>query len=58
MPKAAFKLAHGGARIDTPPPRFGEHNDAVLSELGYGEDEIAQLRADKVIGEKPGQEED
>lgn len=58
VPKAAFKLAHGGARIDTPPPRFGEHNDAVLSELGYGEDEIAQLRADKVIGEKPGQEED
>jgi crotonobetainyl-CoA:carnitine CoA-transferase CaiB-like acyl-CoA transferase len=53
VPKAAFKLAHGGAAIRTPPPRFGEHNDEVLAEIGYSAEEIARLRADKVIGERP-----
>lgn len=56
VPVAAFKLAHGGARIDTPPPRFGEHNDAVLRELGYSEGEIARLRQDAVIGPRPPEE--
>jgi crotonobetainyl-CoA:carnitine CoA-transferase CaiB-like acyl-CoA transferase len=54
VPVTAFKLAHGGARIDTPPPRFGEHNDVVLRELGYSDDDIDRLRADKVIGAAPG----
>jgi crotonobetainyl-CoA:carnitine CoA-transferase CaiB-like acyl-CoA transferase len=53
VPLAAFKLAHGGAAIRTPPPQFGEHNDEVLSEIGYSAAEIAGLRADKVIGERP-----
>ena len=30
-------------------PLLGEHTDEVLAELGYGKDQIAQLRADKVI---------
>jgi formyl-CoA transferase len=30
-------------------PLLGEHTDEVLSELGYGAEEIAALRADKVI---------
>src|SRR5207245_1137432 len=30
-------------------PELGEHNDAVLGELGYGPAEIAELRARKVI---------
>ncbi len=34
----------------TPPPLLGEHTDAVLSGLlGYTEDQIAQLRAGKVV---------
>jgi crotonobetainyl-CoA:carnitine CoA-transferase CaiB-like acyl-CoA transferase len=53
VPMAAFKLAHGGAHIDSPPPRFGEHNDEVLSEIGYSRDEIGKLRQDKIIGEAP-----
>jgi crotonobetainyl-CoA:carnitine CoA-transferase CaiB-like acyl-CoA transferase len=53
VPVAAFKLKHGGPRIDSPPPRFGEHNDQILAELGYSADQIARLRADKVIGERP-----
>jgi formyl-CoA transferase len=30
-------------------PALGEHNDAVLSELGYDAATIAQLRNDKII---------
>jgi crotonobetainyl-CoA:carnitine CoA-transferase CaiB-like acyl-CoA transferase len=44
VPKAAFRLAHGGARIDRPPPRMGEHTDEVLASLGYSDGEIAALR--------------
>ena len=30
VPVAAFKFAHDGPRVDTPPPMFGQHNDEVL----------------------------
>jgi crotonobetainyl-CoA:carnitine CoA-transferase CaiB-like acyl-CoA transferase len=49
VPVAAFTFAHDGPRVDRPPPRFGEHTDEILDELGYGRDEIARLRATKVI---------
>ena len=34
VPLAAFKLAHGSASVQTPPPRMGQHTDAVLAGLG------------------------
>jgi crotonobetainyl-CoA:carnitine CoA-transferase CaiB-like acyl-CoA transferase len=49
VPLAAFTFAHGGPRIDTPPPALGEHTDAVLAEIGYGPADIARLRAARVI---------
>jgi crotonobetainyl-CoA:carnitine CoA-transferase CaiB-like acyl-CoA transferase len=49
VPVAAFKFAHGGARVDRPPPMFGEHNNEILSELGYSEADIAGFRAARVI---------
>ena len=49
VPLCAFKLAHGGASIETPPPRVGEHTDAVLASLGYSAGEIAALRTEGVI---------
>jgi len=33
VPLAAFKFAHGGPRIDTPPPQLGQHNTEILAEL-------------------------
>jgi len=45
VPVAAFKLAHGSGRIDTPPPTLGRDTDAVLGELGYSAADIAALRA-------------
>jgi len=49
VPMAAFKFAHDGPRIDTPPPALGQHTDEVLAELGYSVADIAALRAEGVI---------
>jgi len=49
VPLAAFKFAHGGPSLERPPARFGEHNDEVLADLGYGAEEIAAMRRDRVI---------
>jgi len=34
VPVAAFTFAHDGPRVDTPPPRVGQHNDEIFAELG------------------------
>lgn len=34
VPLAAFRFAHDGPRIDTPPPAVGQHNGEVFAELG------------------------
>ena len=49
MPVAAFGLAHGGARVDTPPPPLGADTEAVLAELGYAPGDIAALRASGAV---------
>lgn len=49
VPLAAFKFAHGGPSIETPPPEFGADTDAVLAEHGYAPSEIAHFRRAGVI---------
>ena len=45
---AGHALAHPG-RVRTPAPDAGEHNDQILTELGYSPSDIDTLRNDKVI---------
>jgi crotonobetainyl-CoA:carnitine CoA-transferase CaiB-like acyl-CoA transferase len=49
VPVAAFRFGHDGPSIDRPPPRFGEHNDEILAELGYSATEVASFRSANVI---------
>jgi crotonobetainyl-CoA:carnitine CoA-transferase CaiB-like acyl-CoA transferase len=49
VPVAAFKFEHDSPRVDRPPPMFGQHNQEVLTELGYSAADIAGFRADKII---------
>jgi crotonobetainyl-CoA:carnitine CoA-transferase CaiB-like acyl-CoA transferase len=43
-----FSAAHVGPQ--GPPPKLGEHTDAVLAELGLGADEIRRLRERGALG--------
>jgi crotonobetainyl-CoA:carnitine CoA-transferase CaiB-like acyl-CoA transferase len=45
VPLAAFTFAHGGPRIDTPPPQLGEHNGEILQELGLVQREPIRAKA-------------
>ena len=46
---SGFRLEHGGGSVDRPPAKLGQHTDEVLREAGYGEVEIAEMRAGKVV---------
>ena len=45
-PPVSFSETPG---LVAPPCVRGEHNDAILGELGYSADEIAQLEGDGVV---------
>ncbi len=40
------------AIIAAAPPTLGQHNDEILGALGLSADELACLRAERVIGER------
>lgn len=43
-----FRLAHGSAKVDLPPPTAGANTTSVLAEAGYSRDEIEALAAEGV----------
>lgn len=49
----AAKFTRFEAKARRPAPLLGEHNDEVLREVGYGDDEIAKLKEDAVIADRP-----
>jgi crotonobetainyl-CoA:carnitine CoA-transferase CaiB-like acyl-CoA transferase len=48
-----LRISPGPARHHrSVPPTLGQHNDEILRALGLSEDELASLRADRVIGDR------
>ena len=50
MPGSPMKLPDTPPTIRRPPPLLGQHNEEVLTQLGYKPKEIAALRHEGVIG--------
>jgi formyl-CoA transferase/CoA:oxalate CoA-transferase len=46
-----IRLSDTPGKLETAPPRFGEHNRVVLRELGFGESALSGLVTSKVIDE-------
>ena len=44
-----YRMSESPASIESGPPTPGEHNDAILGELGYSADQLEELRARSVI---------
>jgi formyl-CoA transferase/CoA:oxalate CoA-transferase len=43
------KLSKTPGRVQSPPPRLGQHTDQILINLGYTQDEIDRMRNEKII---------
>ncbi|MDY6934668.1 MAG: CaiB/BaiF CoA-transferase family protein [Spirochaetota bacterium] len=49
VPGMAVRLSETPGRVARPSPRIGEHTEEILTELGYTEDAVKQLRDKKII---------
>jgi CoA:oxalate CoA-transferase len=47
--RTGFKLDGQTPAVGTPPPRLGEHTDAILAELGYDAQDVARLKAEQAV---------
>jgi crotonobetainyl-CoA:carnitine CoA-transferase CaiB-like acyl-CoA transferase len=54
LPTVPFRFASVDRWLRSPAPLLGEHNEAILGDLlGLSRDEIVQLAADGIIGDRP-----
>jgi crotonobetainyl-CoA:carnitine CoA-transferase CaiB-like acyl-CoA transferase len=53
LPMLPFRFSRVTSWLARPAPTLGEHNDEVFAELGLSADEIAGLRSDGIVGERP-----
>jgi crotonobetainyl-CoA:carnitine CoA-transferase CaiB-like acyl-CoA transferase len=44
-----IKFLNNPAKIRSPPPKYGQHTNEILTKMGYKEEEINQLRQDGII---------
>jgi crotonobetainyl-CoA:carnitine CoA-transferase CaiB-like acyl-CoA transferase len=49
VPTAPYRLSASPAKIHSMPPRLGQHTQEILAENGFSKEEIAELRASKVV---------
>jgi len=49
LPVAGYSYAHGTPSLDRPPPRYGEHTDEVLVELGFSMRQIANMHREGAV---------
>ena len=54
QPAPAPRFERTPGRIQSPPPRPGEHNDDVLSRWGFDDGEIARLRTEEALVDGTG----
>ena len=47
--RTGIKLNGEAPAVDAPPPRLGEHTEALLAELGYAPDDIESLRMEGAV---------
>ena len=47
--RTGFKLNGEAPSVEAPPPLLGEHNDAILAELGCSAAEIQELKEAKAV---------
>ena len=47
--RTGFRVNNEPTNVNSPPPSIGEHNNEILRELGYTENEISEFKKTKVI---------